>query len=203
MKKIIALIILSAFILAGSPSSASADETPESVVETAVNKVLTVLQNQALTRDNKRVALRAIAHEFFDFKALSRRTLGMSWKQLNKAEQEEFVQLYSRLLEYTYTEKIDEYHQEMVTIVGRRTLNSTKAEVNTEVVSGSRSIPIGYRMFLMNGVWRVYDVYVEGVSLVKNYRSQFNSILDKSTPGEMLSQLRNKVESFESTEQTK
>ena len=199
MKKIISLIILGTLFLALPASPISAGETPSSVVESAVNRVLNILQDQTRGTDAKRVALREIALDFFDFEALSRRTLGMSWKKLDRDEQKEFVKLYSDLLEHTYTEKIEDYSHEKVVITGERALNESKAEVETEVISGTKAIPINYRMFLMNGLWRVYDVYVEGVSLVKNYRSQFNSILDKSTPREMLDQLRTKVESFETS----
>ena len=199
MKKIISLIILGTLFLALPASPISAGETPSSVAESAVNRVLNILQDQTRGTDAKRVALREIALDFFDFEALSRRTLGMSWKKLDRDEQKEFVKLYSDLLEHTYTEKIEDYSHEKVVITGERALNESKAEVETEVISGTKAIPINYRMFLMNGLWRVYDVYVEGVSLVKNYRSQFNSILDKSTPREMLDQLRTKVESFETS----
>jgi phospholipid transport system substrate-binding protein len=199
MKKTITLMILTFLFCMGTPQAGLADETPVSVVETAVNKVLGVLKNDTLSVESRRKALSELAHEFFDFEALSRRTLGIGWKKLNSAEQKEFVTLYADLLEHTYTRKIEDYSDEKVVILGQRSLNSRKAEVNTEVVSGSKSIPITYRMFVLNNVWRVYDVYVEGVSLVKNYRSQFNSILAKNSPREMIEQLRSKVQSFESS----
>lgn len=200
MKKLLTLIILATLFCMGSPQKGFTDQkTPISVVENAVNKVLGVLQDETISVEDKNRFLTELAHDFFDFEALSRRTLGIGWKKLTPAEQQEFVTLYADLLEHTYTTKIQDYSNEKVVILGQRVLNARKAEVNTEVVEGSKSIPITYRMFIMNDVWRVYDVYVEGVSLVKNYRSQFNSILAKNSPREMIEQLRAKVESFESS----
>ncbi len=129
----------------------------------------------------------------FDEVELSRRALGGNWNKLNTAQQQEFIQLYRQVLEKAYIDKILSYTNEKIVFPKENMLASNQAEVQTKVITSSKEIPIFYRVIQKNGVWKVYDVVIENVSLVQNYRSQFNDILAKNTPDQLLEILRKKV----------
>lgn len=170
---------------------------PLDTVQTNVNKVLDVLRDPKLKGESakgiKKEKLEAIYEQMFDGVELSMRTLGANWKKLNPAQQKEFVQLYRQILEKAYIDKILSYTDEKIVFPKESMLSNNQAEVQTKVITSSKEIPIFYRMILKSGTWKVYDVVVENVSLVQNYRSQFNSILAKNTPDQLLETLRKKV----------
>ena len=144
-------------------------------------------------KEIKKEKLEAIYEQMFDEVELSRRTLGGNWKKLNPAQQQEFIQLYRQILEKAYIDKILSYTNEKIVFSKENMLSNNQAEVQTKVITSSKEIPIFYRVILKDGTWKVYDVVVENVSLVQNYRSQFNSILAKNTPDQLLEILRKKV----------
>jgi phospholipid transport system substrate-binding protein len=182
------------FFLSTLPVYAGA---PLDTVQTNVNKVLDVLRDPKLKAESakgtKKEKLDAIYEQMFDEVELSRRTLGGHWNKLNPAQQQEFIQLYRQMLEKAYLETILSYTNEKVVFSKENMLSSNQAEVQAKVITSSKEIPIFYRVILKDGTWKVYDVVVEGVSLVQNYRSQFNSILAKNTPDQLLETLRTKV----------
>ena len=163
-------------------------------VQEEVNKVLAVLRDTQLNDETKKEKIRAIYGEMFDENEFSRRTLGAHWGKLNPAQQQEFIPLFREVLERTYINKILAYKNEKVAFVKQNMVSNNLAEVQTKVLTSSQEIPINYRVILKDGPWKVYDVVIENVSLVLNYRSQFNSILAKTTPDEMLALLRKKAE---------
>jgi phospholipid transport system substrate-binding protein len=129
----------------------------------------------------------------FDDVELSKRTLSRNWNSLNVAQRQEFVPLFRQVLEKAYIDKILAYTNEKVVFESETMVSATQAEVPTKIVTSSKEIPITYRVLLKGGVWKVYDVVVENVSLVLNYRTQFNDILAKNTPEQLLEILRKKV----------
>jgi len=170
---------------------------PLDTVQADVNKVLDVLRDPKLkaesAKEAKREKLRTIYEQMFDEAEFARRTLGVNWKKLNPDQQQEFIQLYRQVLEKAYLDKILAYTNEKIVFPKENILSNDQAEVQTKVITSSKEIPIFYRVILKEGIWRVYDVVVENVSLVQNYRSQFNSILAKNTPDQLLEILRKKV----------
>ena len=182
------------FFLAVLPVYAGA---PLDQIQTNVNKVLEVLRDPKLKAESaekiKKEKLEAIYEQMFDEVELSRRTLGVNWSKLNTSQQQEFTQLYRQILEKAYIDKILSYTNEKIVFPKENMLASNQAEVQTKVITSSKEIPIFYRVILKNGVWKVYDVVIENVSLVQNYRSQFNDILAKNTPDQLLEILRKKV----------
>ena len=182
------------FFLSTLPVYAGA---PLDAVQTNVNKVLDVLRDPKLKAESakgiKKEKLEAIYEQMFDEVELSRRTLGGNWNKLNPAQQKEFIQLYRQILEKAYIDKILSYTNEKIVFPKENMLSNDQAEVQTKVITSSKEIPIFYRMILKDGTWKVYDVVVENVSLVQNYRSQFNSILAKNTPDQLLEILQKKV----------
>ena len=183
-------------ILLISPLQAEAG-LPLDTVEAHVKEVLDVLRNPALQGEaNKKVKeekIETIANEMFDYVALSKLTLGRSWRDFNKEQQKEFVSLYRSILKKAYMDKILSYTDEQVVFDRDIMLSENKAEVHTRIITKSAEIPINYRLYLKDGHWKVYDVIVEGISLVQNYRTQFREILANNSPEEVLKILREKT----------
>jgi phospholipid transport system substrate-binding protein len=183
------------FFLSALPVYAGA---PLDSVQANVNKVLDVLRDPKLKAESakeiKKEKLRGIYEQMFDEVELSRRTLGVHWNKLNPAQQQEFVHLFRQVLEKAYIDKILSYTNEKIVFPRENMLSSNQAEVQTKIITSSKEIPIFYRVILKDDTWKVYDVVVENVSLVQNYRSQFNSILAKNTPDQLLEILRKKVQ---------
>jgi phospholipid transport system substrate-binding protein len=167
---------------------------PLSVLEGRINEVLDILRDPALQNESaeevKKEKIRSISGNMFDFYELARRTLGKNWKKLTNNQKKEFIGLYRHILENAYMNKIMSYTDEKVVFVKENMLSEKKAEVATTIITKSAEIPIHYRLINKNEQWLVYDVIIEGVSLVKNYRSQFRSILAKKSVEELLDMLR-------------
>lgn len=182
------------FFLPTLPAYAGA---PLDMVQANVNKVLDVLRDPNLKGESakgaKKEKLEVIYEQMFDGVELSMRTMGGNWKKLNPAQQKEFTLLYRQILEKAYIDKILSYTDEKIVFSKESMLSNNQAEVQTKVITSSKEIPIFYKVILKGGTWKVYDVVVENVSLVQNYRSQFNSILAKNTPDQLLEILRKKV----------
>jgi len=192
-RRFIGLSILM-FFLSTLPVYAGA---PLDTVQTNVNKVLDVLRDPKLKDESakgiKKEKIEAIYEQMFDEVELSMRTLGKNWTKLNPAQQQEVVRLYGQILEKAYIDKILSYTNEKIVFSKENMLSTNQAEVQTKVITSTNEILIFYRVILKGGIWKVYDVVVENVSLVQNYRSQFNSILAKNTPDQLLEILRKKV----------
>ncbi len=171
---------------------------PLDTVKANVNQVLDVLRDPKLKADSakeiKKEKLRAIYSQMFNEVELAKRTLARNWGKLNPSPQEEFIRLFRQVLEKAYIDKILAYTDEKIVFSREVELSSGQAEVQTKIVTSSKEIPIFYRVIRKDGVWKVYDVVVENVSLVQNYRSQFNSILANKTPEQLLEILRKKVQ---------
>jgi len=170
---------------------------PLDTVQANVNKVLDVLRDPALkaelAKEVKKDKLRPMYKRMFDDVELSRRALARNWNNMNAAQRQEFVQLFRQVLEKAYADKILSYTNEKIVFDRETLLSENQAEVQARVITASKEIPVSYRVILKDGNWKVYDVVVENVSLVQNYRTQFNDILAKNTPEQLLEILRKKV----------
>jgi phospholipid transport system substrate-binding protein len=166
-------------------------------IQTNVNKVFEVLRDPKLkgeaAKELKKEKLRVIYKNLFDEVELSRRTLVRNWGKLNPTQQQEFVGLFEQVLEKAYVNKILAYTDEKVIYTKENKIAENQIEVETKIITASKEVPITYRVILKDGRWRVYDVVVENVSLVQNYRTQFNDILSSKTPEQLLEALRKKV----------
>jgi phospholipid transport system substrate-binding protein len=191
MKRLVIALSLLLLVLGAATVYAA---TPLEMVRTEVNKVLEVLRNKSLTEGAKRQKLRVIYSEMFDQEELSKWSLGRNWNTLSEAQRKEFLPLFQQVLEKTYGDRILAYSDEKILFEREVPIAKNRVEVQTRVVMNSKEVPFDYRVFKdKNGNWKVYDVVVENVSLVMNYRSQFNEILAKNTPDELLEILRKKV----------
>ncbi len=161
-----------------------------------VDRVLKILSDPGLKTDGKRqerrVAIRKVANDIFDFTELTKRSLGRHWQARTPADQAEFVGLFTDLLEYAYISKIEMYTGEKIAFVGE-TLDGGVATVRTKIVTKQGTeIPLDYRMYQRGDRWLTYDVTVEGISLVSNYRTQFNAIIQRSSYQELVRTMRAK-----------
>jgi len=135
----------------------------------------------------------SIADELFDYTELSKRTLANQWGKFTPEQQKEFISLFGKLLATVYMNRIMQYTNEKVTFGRETKLSEDTVEIQTQIVSQARTVPLNYRMISMKGEWKVYDVVIEGISLVMNYRSQFRDILSNKSPEDLLKMLREKV----------
>ena len=170
--------------------------SPTDQLRTNVDRVLKVVGDTSMkapdhARD-RRAQVRRIAEDFFAFDETAKRALGRHWQARTPAEQKEFVALFSDLLERSYLTKIELYGGEKIQYVGEM-VDGDAATVKTKIVTKAESeIPVDYRMLKRGDKWLVYDVVIEGVSLISNYRTQFNKIIQTSSYQELLNKIKSK-----------
>jgi phospholipid transport system substrate-binding protein len=164
---------------------------PTDQVRGSVDDVIKVAQSQP-DGPSRRAEVRRIANRLFDFEETAKRALGPHWQQRTPAEREEFVKLFTDLLEAAYVGKIDLYQGEKITYLSEL-VEGDQATVKTRVVTKQGSeVPVDYRLLREKDGWRVYDVVIEGVSLVGNYRTQFNKIIQTSSFEDLVKRMRAK-----------
>ncbi|MCW5783553.1 MAG: ABC transporter substrate-binding protein [Nitrospirales bacterium] len=170
-------------------------DSPTVVVRGTIDEVIRLVSDEGLkTPDqatHRRQLLEEIIGQHFDFEEMAKRSLAAHWRNRSEAEHQEFAALFQSLLSKTYAGKIENYSGEKVQYLKER-MKDSYAEVQTTIVSNKTEISLDYRLLLKDGDWRVYDVVVDGVSLVKNYRVQFDRIIRHSSYEELVKTLRDK-----------
>jgi phospholipid transport system substrate-binding protein len=166
-------------------------------VKTHVNSVIEAMRDPKLKGEaGKKVKEQRIiiaADKMFDFVELSKRTLGLNWNKFKPEQRKEFVELFKTILKDAYVDKITAYTDEQVNFTKEVPLSETTIEVQSVVATKSAQVPIYYRVIKKDSEWKVYDVVIEGVSLINNYRTQFREILGNNPPESLLETLRKKV----------
>lgn len=177
-------------------SSGQAPEIPTEVVRTTVNEVFRILEDETLKDPAKLIPRRHMLEEViaarFDYTEMSKRALAAHWVPLTAGERTEFIELFKSFLSDRYAEKIEGYSGEQVVYLSER-IEGTYAEVRTELRSSKIEIPMDYRLHLKDGAWHAYDIVADGVSLVKNYRSQFDKIIRSDSYQELVRRLRERT----------
>lgn len=189
-----ACLLGSSLFLLALPVGAGA---PTEQTRTTADKVLSILNNpelrSAARKNERREQLRAVIYPRFDFAEMAKPSLGPQWSRRSPQEQGEFVRLFTEVLENSYVDKIESYHGEKITYT-RENLDKDHAEVFTKVVTKKgEEFSVNYILRSVDGEWKVYDVVIENISLVNNYRSQFNRILAKASFDELLRKLQAKA----------
>jgi phospholipid transport system substrate-binding protein len=181
--------------LADAQPKVAADQSgPLEVVRASVARVLSIVQGPRAVSsgDQRRTEIRRVAQGLFDFNEMARLTLARHWKDRSAQEQEEFVRLFTDLLERSYLTTIENYAGERVTFL-TESVSGPYAQVRSRITTDRRmEISIDYRLIESGARWAVYDVVLDGVSLVSNYRSQFNSIIRTSSFADLLTKLRSR-----------
>jgi len=193
----IGLVVL--LLLSFGPSVLAAE--PADVLKAPMDEALALLRDPQYKVDDpekkavQREKFWSLVAPVFDFDELSKRTLARNWKKLNDAQQAEFAQVFSELLGNIYVDRIQGGYSDETIEFSDQILHDSRplAVVKTFIVSARNRIPVDYSLIQKEDSWRVYDVKVEGVSLVKNYRSQFKEILSKESPAELIERLKQKV----------
>ena len=191
--KLLAAIGLGILLLI-QPVLVEASEPGDQVRQTVDNLLATLKDPQLAGENNKnerREKLKQLIYQRFDFTEMAKRSLGSEWRRRSPAEQKEFVQLFGDFLERTYLDQIESYSRERVRYLEQQRADGHYAKVPTRIVdSKGQEYAVDYRLHNVNGDWKVYDVIVEDVSLVNNYRAQFSRVLAKSSFQELLEAMK-------------
>ena len=191
-----ALVIVSFLALGLTVAREAVAGQPSDQLRSRIDRVIGILDDGALKGrpEARRSALRGAASEIFDFTEITRRALGRHWQAATPAEREELTRLLTTLLERAYLGRIEQYSGERIVVAGDA-IDGELATVRTKLVSkGGVEIPVDYRLYRAGDRWLAYDVAVEGVSLVANYRAQFNKIIQTSSAQALVKRLRAKQE---------
>lgn len=168
---------------------------PTETVRQTVDAVINVLENEALEREAKWRQIGAIVSERFDYRSMSQSVLATNWQQATPEEKRQFIEYFSQYLEQVYRDKIELYTNQRVDYL-QESSNGDRAVVDTVIVTDSTQIPVTYRLKNNDGEWFAYDVIIENVSLVSNYRSTFAAILDSQGVDGLLQDLESKIASY-------
>jgi phospholipid transport system substrate-binding protein len=187
------VLLIAAVALLGHPRAAAAGE-PTEQIRAAVNQGVEILNkarlDNAAGKAETIARLKKAVYPLFDFDEMARRSLGAHWRSLDPAQQKEFVAVFTDLLEKTYAKNIDLYDGQRVVYTGE-TIDQDFADVQTKLQGKKgESYSVAYKLHLVGGRWRVYDVVAEGISVVNNYRSQFSRVMANSSFDELLRKMK-------------
>jgi len=189
---VVATLLVAEVAVAGAPTEQ---------LRSAVDRVIKTLDDPAMKAEGKagerRQAVRKIANEIFAWDETAKRALARHWQARTEAQRQEFVKLFGDLLERSYIARIENYGGEKITYLSD-SIDDETAMVRTKIVTKQGSeVPVDYRMLRRGDRWLVYDVVIEGVSLVSNYRTQFNKIIQTSSYEELVKKMKSKQEEFQ------
>ena len=192
-------------VLAAIPALADGDQ-PIEALRKGVEEGLRILNNPEFSDADRKEAqqheLRIILEQLFDFREFSRRVLASNWKDFTPSQKDEFVRVFTEFLGKFYMGKVQEkYRDERLNYVGQEMKSATQALVNIEVVWRGQEIPVDLWMIKREGMWKIYDIQVLGISAVRNYRAQFKSLLSKETPAQVIQRIKDKIREIDSEKQ--
>lgn len=190
----LALGLFTVIALLAAPARAI---TPTETLKPAAEEVTRILEDPALKSlpQDRQARVRAVMNDLFDYPEIAMRVLGRHWRSLSQSERDEFVQLFRQFLDHTYLPRISLYRGERVRFVGE-SVDGDLATVQALVVTRQgKEVPVNYRLDQRDGRWRVYDISVEGISFVNNYRSQFDQIIARGSFRDLTERLKQKLAS--------
>jgi phospholipid transport system substrate-binding protein len=195
------LVVVFAVILAWNPGVAVASQVTEDVKDT-IDKVIEIVGREDLknNKEARREALREVIDQRFNYHQMVRRALAKNWKGRSDQERREFTGLFKKLLENSYASKLESYSDETINFTDE-VIKGKYALVKTEVVRKASTITVDYKLINGDGVWKIYDFVIEGVSMVRNYRSQFSKIIRKDSYEGLVRKLTDKVNDLENDTQ--
>ena len=176
----------------GARAVSETDESPLETVKNTLTPIFAILNDHSLKMDDKRRKIENIVASRFDYREMSRRTLASHWNRLTEAERTEFVELFKTFLADRYADRIDEYAGEKVEYLGERR-EGQYAEIRTKLISSKVDYPMDYRLMQKDGRWYAYDLIADGVSLVRNYRSQFEKIIRTDSYSALVHRLKDRT----------
>ncbi len=182
------LLLLNSWCVASVPS-------PTDRVRESVGEILSVLKDQSLGRDERWAHIGQVIDGAFDFRSMSQSILATNWRKATKEEKRQFVEFFSQYLEATYREKIEAYTNQGIDYLSEQ-IRGDKAVVDTVIRTDATQIPVSYKLKLNDDGWYAYDVIIEGVSLVNNYRSTFNAIVKSGGMSGLLIDLEGRISRY-------
>jgi len=177
---------------------ASAESSAIDAVRTTVETILDILKKDGMDKAEKRSAMEAEIGKRFDFRAMSQRTLATNWKKASDTEKEKFIGLFSQLIQSSYVGKLEAYTNEVVEYPAEK-VKGKKALVETMIKTASADIPVNYKLYKKGDDWLVYDVVIEGVSLISNYRSSYQAIVKKEGFDGLIARMQEKIKELEAS----
>jgi phospholipid transport system substrate-binding protein len=195
-RAILTLTLTAALVLSLAPSRflapAWADD-PMSVVKTTVNQALDVLRDKNTPLAQRQDKLRQIVAATFDFTEMAKSALGYHWKDITPAQQQEFTTAFVAFIEDSYLSKINDYSGQQVNFLRASNEGAQYAQVNTDIIQPKGdAIHVNYRLLQENGTWRIYDVTVDAISIIANYRNQFNRVMNNKGYDTLIADLKSK-----------
>ena len=190
------VIGLMASLAIGSVSFAGSEITGK--LKSTIDKVIAIVKDENLKKDkqSRRAALRKAIDERFDYRQMVMRSLAKNWDPRSDQERQQFILLFKSLLENSYASKLESFSDEKINYLGE-VIKGKYALVKTEVVRPSSTMTVDYKLIQENGDWRVYDFVIEGVSMIRNYRSQFTKIIRKDSYEVLVQKLTDKINELE------
>jgi phospholipid transport system substrate-binding protein len=178
---------------AKAQANAALTEAPRKLIDETAVKIVAILARKNEPAEKRVGEIEKIAYELFDFTTMSKLVLARNWRKLTNEQRATFVQEFKRHLSHTYGTRLDRYDQERVDVYGAQVEQKDDVSVKTRIVGGQfDGAEISYRLRKQADRWRIIDVVIEGVSLVSNYRSQFQEVLNTGTIDDLLAKLRDK-----------
>ena len=191
-------IILSSLFIFLMAASSFAIPAPQGQVEQMVNSILSVLQRTDLSAEEKKAQVSGQVQEYLSMKSMARRTLGTYWDGATEEQRQRFSDLFVQVLEGTYLNRIGEYSTGTVKYLKQR-VKGNKAIIDTQIVADELEIPVQYKMIYSDERWQVFDLVIEGVSLIKNYRSSYGEIIRRKGYDGLLQLMAEKVAAMQAT----
>ena len=194
------LALAALFLVAGSPVAESAQTQVTTDLKATIDKVLDIVRDEKYKADAKarRKLLREVIDARFSYEQMSMRSLAQDWNVRTPEEKKQFVDLFGKLLESSYASKIESYRDEKINYT-QEEIKDGYAMIKTEIVRKSDTIPVDYKLVNVGGKWLIYDFIIEGVSMIRNYRSQFSKIIQKESYGGLVKKLSDKISELESS----
>ena len=188
------LTILSVAVVAADFSS------PTARVKDSVDKVITILKDKSLAREASWSRIGVVINDSFDFRSMSQSVLATNWKKASPEERQQFVVFFSQYLEDTYRTKIEAYTNQKIEYVGE-TIRGKRAVVETLIITDNTEIPVNYKLKNNDGTWFAYDVVIEGISLVNNYRSTFAAIVKNDGMDGLLNDIQTRIKKYKASQE--
>ena len=174
---------------------------PTERIKDSVGKVLIILKDESLQRELRWEKIGSVIDQSFDFRSMSQSILATNWKTATPSEREKFIEFFSQYLEETYRAKIEAYTNQKVEYIGE-TINGKRAVVETLIITDSTKIPVNYKLKNNDGIWFAYDVVIEGISLVSNYRSTFAAIVKNDGMDGLINDIQLRINKYKSSDES-
>ncbi len=196
------IVLLGAAQLVLAEEAQPAPQDPAKRVQQGVELVLGIVQDKTLTREQRFAKIRTLVDKYFDFRSMSQSVLATNWKKASPDERRRFVDFFSEYLENTYFGAIESYTGEEIEY-GEGKIRGKRALVDTFIITKTARIPVTYKLKLNDGEWYAYDVIIEGVSLVNNYRRTFSAIIRDDGVDGLLNDIQQRIDKYKAAQRAK